>query len=206
MNPILIIVLALFVVLMVAFGRNPVEEAHEKRAAALAGKDPLIEAIEEHNKLQGGGTVMQNTPYNPGYNQGYNQINTGMPNNNGFPSYLQQRGGNPYANANPYRTQQMPVTATPAPDQNSYYPPPPLPANSSLPPHSDIRMDKAVPYLNLSGDDGMHLAGGQKIGFVGTKAYTVDAHGKPVPLPDGKYAMYDGRVTITIRNGHKVAD
>jgi len=49
MNMKLILIGAVFIVLLVAFGRNPVEEGRERRAKAMEGKDPLIHAIQEHN-------------------------------------------------------------------------------------------------------------------------------------------------------------
>jgi len=47
MNIYVIIAAVLFVVLMVAFGRNPIEEAHE--AKLKKSGDPLVNAIEEYN-------------------------------------------------------------------------------------------------------------------------------------------------------------
>ncbi|MDE3015668.1 MAG: hypothetical protein KGI29_01935 [Pseudomonadota bacterium] len=204
MNPVVIIVAVLLIVLMVAFGHNPIEDAREDRAAALAGKDPLIEAIDEHNKLQGGVPAMLN---NPGYstvNPYVNQANPGVADHAGLPVYLQQGRQNPYARANPYHSSR-PMPASPPPAQNGYYPPPPL-SQSSLPPHSDAGMDAVIPYLDLSAHHGVYLRSGQKVGFVGSSVYAIDARGRPKPLPDGKYAMYDGRVTITIRNGRKVVN
>ena len=47
-------------------------------------------------------------------------------------------------------------------------------------------------------DDGKSLA------FWGAKVYAYDANGKIQPLPDGKYAMYDGKWTMNIRGGEQM--
>lgn len=44
-----IIIFAFFCILMVALGRNPVEERMEARRQSMEGKDKLIESIKEHN-------------------------------------------------------------------------------------------------------------------------------------------------------------
>lgn len=44
-----IIIGVIFLILVVAFGRNPVQERREAREEAKKGKDMLVESINEHN-------------------------------------------------------------------------------------------------------------------------------------------------------------
>ncbi|MFW0776579.1 MAG: hypothetical protein ACN2B6_02530 [Rickettsiales bacterium] len=45
----LVVIVGAVLVLLVAFGRNPVEEGRDRRAKAMEGKNPLVHAIQEHN-------------------------------------------------------------------------------------------------------------------------------------------------------------
>ena len=216
LNPIIILMGVLLVVLMVAFGhhrsaKNALNQTVD--ADITDSSDPLVQAIEEHNKLQQQNYFsMPNAASNPG---AYGNGNTGFPSyllNNPYlrrnaPKHTVLPGMNPYEAANPYHSPMMQAPAPasqPAPPQDNYYPPP---AGTALPPHSDTeldrKMEKVLPFLNLPGQTPLRLATGQKIAFVGTAAYAVDAKGWPTPLPDGRYPIYNGQVTIIIRGGHK---
>lgn len=206
MKPIVIVIAILFVILMVAFGRNPVEEAREERAKALVGKDPLINAIEEHNKKAGGitgfGAMGEGAPSMPTYQnpQGSmpTQPYTGQPPN--YPGYM-MKDGQP-------RNYQQPQTPA-APSQDNYYPPaapsqPASPLQQPLAPHSQ----DGVPGIWLPTFATLRtpvaLGSGQRIKFFGTRVYALDANGIPHPLPDGKYPLFGGRVNLVVKDGEKI--
>ncbi len=180
------------VVLMVAFGRNPVEEAKQDREAALRGRDPLVAAIEEHNAK--------------GRNRTWRGMDFGAGGTSGAQSPSHTRGNmgaggiyQPPANASMYPNRETnlapPGTALPAPApgaQQDYYPPPPLPEAQkprqlrSLPPRSEMFIK---------------MRNGQPVGFRGSEVYTVNADGETVPMPDGVYSLYEGTVEMHVRGG-----
>src|SRR5690348_13189836 len=105
MNMYVILIGALIIILMVAFGRNPVEEARQKRAQR--GGDALVNAIEEYNKKTHAPTGFGFAPPSQG---GFTSVGR-SPGPNSYP---------PYMINNPQSFQ-----ANPTPQNNSYYPPAP---------------------------------------------------------------------------------
>ena len=121
-----ILIGAVLVILLVVFGGNKhVDPAQRKRDAAIAaGKDPLVEAIEEHNNPSGHGLGALSSMLGRGSSSGLLGAQ-----GSSASGYNQQRpmGYNPN-NAN----QQAYPQQTGAPPVDSYYPPPPLPANNTM--------------------------------------------------------------------------
>lgn len=171
------IIIGIFAILMVGMGRNPVEEAREAKQEKLQGKDPLIHAIQEHNRKSGAFTWQSSPSHTTGYS-----TNTGT-GSTGASTYQYPRYMMPPERQypRPRKTQQQAPTNQQAPTGNSYYPPPP---QSSLGGTSLLR-------------------GGQQVAFSGHKVYTYDASGKMVPMPDGVYPTYDGKLNLIVRGGRK---
>lgn len=98
----------------------------------------------------------------------------------------------------------------PAQPGDDYYPPPPLEkapaASSAYPPMS--KLNSTIPMLpqNLPMESAavekMYLPSGQRIAFAGTRVFTYDESGAPVPMPDGQYTL-DGR-KLVIKDGNRV--
>lgn len=215
MNPIVVIVAIVIAILMVAFGRNPIENAREEKAKMLEGKDPLIHAIEEHNKAKAGftggfGSMMGETPNYPTQQQQpafqgqpvyQGQPTTAQPPN--YPGYMMPDG-----QPRNYQQQQIQQPQEPA-NPNSYYPPPastgqPSPLQGPLSPRSE-EMPAGI-WLPSFADirTPAHLVSGQPLKFFGSRVYTIDAHGIPRPLPDGRYALFNGRVNLIVQDGEKI--
>ncbi len=212
MNPIVVIIAVLFCILMVAFGNNPIEEAKEEYAKKMEGKDPLIHAIEEHNKATqfqdfGVGDALNTVPgsqrtytYSPN-NTGY-QDPTGAPPN--YPGYM-MRDGQPQNYQQPQLVPSQPAQQP----QNNYYPPPPTSGPASpLQPQQQPRSQFKTPDIWLPTFSSMRelpvLSTGQRLHFVGMNVYTFDRNGIPMVMPNGRYAMYNGAVTLIVKDGKKI--
>lgn len=169
----------ILVILLIAFGRNPVEEGRQRRAEAMKGKDPLVHAIEEHNKAGGDGLSRGRSMGR----MGRGEVPEGA------------IDVTPQYNKN---SQQDFVVPTPpaAPQNQGYYPPPAAPSDTYVPPGN----------TGAPRSDNLHrLPDGRLYSSYGTKMYTVDARGDQIPLPDGKYPIAGGKLHIVIENGEKVA-
>jgi hypothetical protein len=105
MNMYVVLIGAMLLILMVAFGRNPVEEARQKRAQR--GGDALVNAIADYNKKTHGPAA----------------FGLPAPGGNGFTSVGRSPAPSTYP---PYMmTNPQPFQPNPAPQNNSYYPPAP---------------------------------------------------------------------------------
>ena len=190
-NTKLILMVITAFVLLIVFGRNPMDEVRKKRAERAGRK--LVEKIEESNKKKGGSPLIVPMPNYPV------RFNT-----NKAPVGAYRNGGNP-GQQNPYLQQQKnPNQQQPQqPNPNEYYPPAPKNPNvqvplSSLPQSNPLtQADRACKNPNLITDDGHDLA------FWGTKVYVYDKDGKLKPMPDGQYSMYAGTYTMVVRDGEQ---
>ena len=90
------VIIGVLAILMIAMGRNPIDEARQERKKTMEGKDPLVSAIEEHNSGK------NSVGFNP------------MPAGSALPSPTEDRVYSPPA----------PATPQSAP-HDDYYPPPP---------------------------------------------------------------------------------
>jgi hypothetical protein len=118
MNIKLIIAGVIFLILIVAFGRNPIEEQRQAREAAKVGKDPLVESIHEYNTKTGefAPSLLR------GAKKGLLPEATVKP---AAPAQSLPIQTNPYAQPTPKPADKS--AATP-PQPETYYPPPPLPS------------------------------------------------------------------------------
>lgn len=194
MNPFVMILLCTLAALMVMFGNNPVEEARKEREKRLAGIDPLIESIQEHNKKSGmmGGLL-------GGRGGGY----SGGVRNDNSAAMMMRSGQNPNAGFGTTNTYGQPEK----PPQ-SYYPPPPSGTpgqpDRSNKPRSELPAEaKALINLSARSKSTITMRSGQEIGFAGRFVYTMDPEGKPVPMPDGTYVM-NGGYEMRVVNGRKL--
>lgn len=188
-NPKWLIIGGILILLLVAFGRNPVSEAHKRLELSKKGKDPLIEAIQEHNAKNSTGTMSSlregsiSPPPVPTYSG-----------NSNIPSYMMrspQEFTQPGYPANPY---QAPNTQQPAaPNADSYYPPAP---------HSGPVAPPQNPFSPQSYDMHKFLSNGKPILSAGSNIFTRDPSGKIIPMPDGVYSMYNGEMQLIIQGGH----
>ncbi|MDE3060276.1 MAG: hypothetical protein KGJ06_04635 [Pseudomonadota bacterium] len=175
----------IFIILIVMLGPDPSKDMQAAREKALAGRDPLVAAIEEHNKnAQAPGMLGSWTGGSVG----------GM-----LGSVAPQVPGSTAPAINPYPVPAQPTTK---PNQNSYYPPPAMgtrPSNLQQP-----RQPQS--YLNLMppGAAPLNLKNGQKVAFAGINAYAVDNYGNVEPLADGVYPLFNGSIHMIIRGGRKI--
>lgn len=100
------------------------------------------------------------------------------------PSYM--GGRQSPAGRTPYRD--APAPTSPPPGQG-YYPPP----AGSPQGKNDIFPDKTP-----------RLASGQPVWFRGISAFTINAKGEKVPLPNGVYTFANGKSQVVIRDGRKI--
>ncbi len=143
MNTRLLIIGGICALIMVLLGRNPVQVAREEAAAKMAGKDPLIAAIEEHNAKTPSGFRGLSSIGTFKTMEGTGNSTFGMGNNYmrppSYPAYMhgaqssQNAGGNrAFAPDRVVDNNGQPIygqdgeTVAPQPAQG-YYPPPPLP-------------------------------------------------------------------------------
>jgi len=174
---------ALLVILLIAFGRNPIEEGRQERKRQMKGKDPLVHAIEEHNKEDKNRFTIDR------FNRGnYGDAPPGAENVTN-----QQYRYAPYNPQQPFTQPQAPVEQQ-QPQAPGYYPPPPEPDGYTPPDPNGPRSKR---------EDLFKLKDGRAYSFNGTKMYTTDASGNQVPLPDGKYPIAGGKLHIIIENGEK---
>ena len=98
----------------------------------------------------------------------------------------------------------------PAQPADDYYPPAPIDkapvSNSAYPPMS--KLNNNIPMLpqNLPMESAavekMYLPSGQRVAFAGTRVFTYNESGTPIPMPDGQYTL-DGR-KLVIKDGNRV--
>ena len=116
MNVYLILIGVVMVILMVTFGRNPVEEARQAHKAQF-NSDPLIGATQQYlskqNSAPGGSSA---SIFGPSGSQLFNQ-----PAGGSAPSYMVNHGQPGYPAANPYPN---PYQGQQQQESNDYYPPP----------------------------------------------------------------------------------
>jgi hypothetical protein len=184
-----LIIGGILVVLLIAFGKNPVAESRKRYEMSKQGKDPLIQSIEEYNSGKGskgsfGSRRGGDTTYNPGATYPPNPAA-----NPGIPSYM-QRNDSPHI-TNPY---QQPAQPQQPPVPDSYYPPPPS-SNPTPTPENPFTPQSMIQQ---------QLTNGKPVMFAGTEVYTKDSQGRVVPMPDGTYYMYDGRIPVIVKGGRHV--
>ncbi len=190
MNMKLVIVGAVFVILMVLFGKNPIEEERAEREKKRKGlDDPLIEAITEYNKTNPSG---RNTP---SIDRKAGTSGSGQR----YPNYMMP--------PNYSRKTQQPAVA-PLPQQPSalpgenpnktYYPPPPVQDDSVREP------TMGTPGKPRS-DAHLFLRSGQQLAFRGTKVYYQAGNGELKRLPDGRYQTGDG-LELFVQDGRKTIE
>jgi hypothetical protein len=211
MNPFVVILMAVFSILMVVFGHHPGRDAREKKLKALEGKDPLIVSIEEYNAKSHstGSSILGNTGGDS--NTGGVSI-LGMPGraSTNFNSY-----SNPDASLLPGRVQGNIVgeTGGAAIDPNPDYYPPQVPVQQATPDNQGGTSSRGARIRPLTvGPQSYNqpnyptftLGTGQKVRFSGVKVYTMNARNEVVPMPDGRYPMDGGRISLVIRGGKKM--
>jgi len=180
MNPFILLIGVAIVVLMVLFGRNPIEELREQRAKGMTG-DPLVDAIKEHNDQS--------------HTNIFGGQGGGLP--NGSPGFSTTM---PNTALNPMGQQPAPPPSNPNTGQDNYYPPPPLTTQpygqpNPLGPQSRLWPRSAPTF---------YLGSGQPVRFSSTRVYTLNAQGKVVPMPDGRYPMFGGKIYLVVKGGHKM--
>ena len=180
-----LIIGGILIVLLVAFGRNPVQEAAKRAELARKGKDPLVEAINEHNTKRGLSGGMRN-----GLPPGATRLPVQVPAADGSaPSYM-MRSTQEYIPPGGYPKNNSLYPQADQPQQPpSYYPPPAPGARQAVPGPQSFNVHQ-------------RLSNGKPVSFAGTQVFTQDAKGNVVPMPDGTYTMYDGQVKIVVRGGH----
>ena len=163
--------------LLIIFGHNPADEVRKRRDEKKGKK--LVEKIEEANKKN---KLQQLPPLQKPITNAPNSVNTKQ---------------------DPYIQQNKQGVNKPAVPKDEYYPPAPKNPNVKVPLSSlqdsknMLLAKKALKNRNLVTDDGKDLA------FWGTKVYVYDDDGRLKPLPDGRYAMYDGKWTMVVRAGEQ---
>lgn len=214
-----LIILAIFIILMVAFGNTSIKDSQEAYKARMKKGDPLVNAIMEHNDKKNtgpGGFKMMQPPPPPAMNGGIMQQRPP-----GYqPGYMVPTSPNPLGvPLNPNLPQQMPQqpAAQPAPAQpgNNYYPPPgdssklQAPADGKKRELSSKEREALEAFSDIPREyykkHPIYLSTGQPIGFWGARVFTFNQDGQPIPLPDGKYLLYEGKLQIFVVAGQKLA-
>lgn len=214
MNIKLLLIGVVVIILLVAFGRNPMEERRKEKAESMKGKDMLVESIKEHNSKRRMPKMGSNSGGMLGNRSSVNQ--GGAPartrSSPQYPSYLMKpdaAGGSSAYGQNPFTrlpsSRNAPGDASTGdaqdqstPQSSGYYPPPPLPEKNKQP-----GPEGYVPGPG-SGLGGVKLPNGQPLLFSGPQIFTVDAKGKTVPMPDGFYTLADSQIRILVKNGRKI--
>jgi hypothetical protein len=189
MNMKWVIIGTIFIVLLVAFGRNPVQEAREQRRKEIDEKGVLVYEIEKHLEDQ------QNVI---GARQG---LGSGM---------NRQLGGSRLQNTLPQQPEpdagmDTPITPDNPVPQNQphqgYYPPPPKP-ESNIPIY-----DPAVAKKGLGGRTSLELkrlTDNVRLEYRGTRVFSQAQDGSLVPLPDGRYLFFKDRYLMEVEGGERV--
>ena len=177
---------AVVVVLMVVFGRSPISAINDKKNAWKKGKDPLIVSIQEHQKDSRKGGVLGG---------GSGRFKTANPYENGVRSPKNAMPAPPASSSpNDYTPKAQPGLQSP---NNGYYPPPPENGSKS----------NAVGGAALGPrSERTRLADGRQLAFNGTHVYTVNEDGKKIMLKDGNYTVFNGKIPIYVRGGHRVTE
>jgi len=205
--PYIVAIIFTIILLIVFGGRDPVKEAKREHALKMKQGDPLVNAIEEYNKKSNSfGSMFKN---NKGVVFGQPRNNGNNPNTNSE----QQDSGNAYPNGSVLSAEPQPQPGQQKTPDDSYYPPPPT--DSSIPrstlqdegqPHSmniPKNVIRDIPERVYSRAQFEANGNNQKIGFYGTRVFTLNAQGLPVPLPDGTYNLTGGG-TVVVRDGEKM--
>lgn len=182
MNMKWVIIGTIVIVLLVAFGRNPVQEAREQRRKEIQEKGILAYEIEKHLE-------QQKSPFGaqPGMTGPTRIPNSALP----PASRFQQ-------DAAPAEPAPSAPIAPPQPAQpQGYYPPPPQPDNA-VP-----VFDPSAPRSERSGSDIKRLADGIMVEYFGTKVFAKTLDGKTTRIPDGKYLIDGGRFLMIVEGGER---
>lgn len=187
MNMKLVIILTILVVLLVAFGRNPGQEAREQRRKEIDEKGILAYEIEKH--------LEEKKNQFPG-------VNTG-----GGPSRLPP-GALPGAGRNAVPPGAIPAEQAPAaPDPvmqpaptqpQGYYPPPPVQENT-VP-----VFNPTAPRSERNSNEIKRLASDVALDYMGTQVFVKTKDGQQLPLPDGQYLISNDSFLMTVLGGERV--
>ncbi|MDX2112673.1 MAG: hypothetical protein SFW63_02915 [Alphaproteobacteria bacterium] len=176
-----VIIGTIFIVLLVAFGRNPVQEAREQRRKEIDEKGVLVYEIEKHLEDQNTGI-------------GGMQPRQPRPMTRTLP---------PSLNPQQQDTLPEPEAMTPPPDgtqptqPQGYYPPPPKP-ESNIP-----IFDPTKTTASLRGDELMWLPSNVQLQYRATRVYTKASDGVVRPVPDGNYVIADGLLVMEVLDGER---
>ncbi len=187
MPPLLAIAIVIISVLLIAFGKDPMEEARIKNEQKYKGeKDPLMRAIIDYNEEN-------NSVFTK--SRGNGRVESGVSKREviEYPDHMiphQNRAGR-----NRTSTQRKQETDNNL-NNNSYYPPPPVGQSPSR--------TLGAPTAPRS-DGHMYLRGGQRLAYSGTKVFMVDSTGNRKPLPDGKYITASGQVLHVVGGEKNIA-
>ena len=193
MNMKWVIIGTIFIVLLVAFGRNPVQEAREQRRKEIDEKGVLVYEIEKHleenqSSPRFGSRMMP--PQQQGQ-QPYGSV-PGVP---PVPPYAPIPAGAPPA-------QLVPPAGKNAPQ--GYYPPPPQPDGGAI----DAPMyNPSAPRSQLQREKGdlRRLPDEVALNYDGAKVFGRTPDGKLHPLPDGRYLVNQGSMVLEVAGGERVA-
>ncbi|MCE2927024.1 MAG: hypothetical protein LW823_05225 [Rickettsiales bacterium] len=188
MNMKWVIIGTIFIVLLVAFGRNPVQEAREQRRKEIEEKGILGYEIEKHLE-------QQRSPFGMRPGMAPTTGPTRIPSSSLPPESRFPQGAVPVEPA-PASPVAPVMPAQPAQPQG-YYPPPPQPDNA-VP-----VFDPSAPRSERSGSDIKRLADGVAVEYFGAKVFTKTADGKSMRLPDGKYLIDGGRFLMVVEGGER---
>jgi hypothetical protein len=172
-----VIIGTILVVLLVAFGRNPAQEAREQRRKEIEEKGILAYEIEKHLEEQ------KNAFGGMGQGSLMNQRRT-----------LTLPQGTPGA-TDPALPAPADPTAVPTPQ--GYYPPPPLPENNAP------VFDPSAPRSERSSDQIKRLSETMQVEYNATKVFVRTPDGKQHPLPDGRYLFDNGRFMMVVVGGER---
>ncbi len=177
MMRLVMLLVILFVVGIVMFGKNPIKELQKEQLKY--GKDPLERATNLYIEKQGG------VPDAP------KDTSVAKPDEN-----LYEGGSEVLVPSNTAGTQATTTQAKPAPLQtDSYYPP--------IVGGNNVDAQQPAPASRGAYSDVVRLRSGQEISFDRARVFAVGSDGKKTPLPDGKYTLEDGR-SVVVSGGKQI--
>jgi hypothetical protein len=185
---------AIFVILMVVFGNNPMENPNKPKRGG-GGKDQALEDLkefEEDNKT--GKNLFTHLPTGGGGSA----ASSGTFTRSGSGSFAQQP---PHFN-----TTGRPGQGRYTPNQNNFnrqqglnpYPQGSAPPNWGVQGGNGAAQPPPPSQWQMPSNE---LPGGQKLKFMGSEVY-IERDGKQVKLPDGEYHLSDG-YPVMIHNGRR---
>lgn len=181
MNIKLVIIGTIFIVLLVAFGRNPVQEAREQRRKEIDEKGILVYEIEKHLEDQNTG-IGGMQPRQPRSMTRTLPPSLNPPQQDTLPE--------------PEVTPPLPENPQPAQPQG-YYPPPPTP-ESNIP-----IFDPSKATASLRSDELMWLPSNVQLQYRATRVYSKTSDGQVRPMPDGRYVVADGLLIMEVLDGER---